>query len=502
MKRTTLGLLSLSLGLFETACVLPPGEVGELPSTSDSGGTPTGGLEGTGTDTDTDTETGDASGAVTTSGGEPPSSCGPDGPPCHLDQDGDCVGLGEDNAPAAYNPDQSDIDGDGFPDVYDLCATLPGVSHDTLDSDDDGLGNECDPCRRAAAHYATAEVPGYMQVRNIPSVSDADGDGIGDACDNCVRVPNCDGYDLTAPWRPGDPLGYDDVAVCQADADGDMIGDACEGMEIEGAAGPVGLGPDDDFDQDGLSNVVDACSRLPVSVTIACTTNADCPNARKCETAMGICDHLDTDGDGVGDRCDTCPATENPMQIADGAMQQGDDSDGDFVGNACEPDLACEVRVNPRRVGYYPVEVGGQCCTVAYRGDGSLLDPDGLPILVECPPAEEGITCRGLPLGVLSTPGLVMLPPGCEAALADAGLTVETHQPLTPADVGGLDELWTHACMLPPFDHDFDGIGDECDLCSFAFDPTNEPYVDPDGMLWPDAGAYCHGAYAIDECTF
>jgi hypothetical protein len=107
--------------------------------------------------------------------------------------------------------------------------------------------------------------------------------------------------------------------------------------------------------------------------------------------------------------------------------------------------------------------------------------------------------CRRFPSQVLHSPGLLTLPPGCDAALADAGLTVSTHEPLTQADVDGdLGKLYDHACWLPPADQDLDGIGDSCDLCTFAFDPENQPYVDENGKLWPDAGRYCYGDYSID----
>src|SRR5690606_28860679 len=124
-------------------------------------------------------------------------------------------------------------------------------------SDSDGIGNECDNCRRTPTQYnqraAAAGVPTYLQVRNVPSQKDSDGDGIGDVCDNCVVVANCADYGPSNPWRPGAPIPYDDPISCQRD-DGDMIGDACAGMMVDGAAGPVGFLDDDDFDQDGLRN--------------------------------------------------------------------------------------------------------------------------------------------------------------------------------------------------------------------------------------------------------
>lgn len=88
------------------------------------------------------------------------------------------------------------------------------------------------------------------------------------------------------------------------------------------------------------------------------------------------------------------------------------------------------------------------------------------------------------------------MPPGCDEALAAAGVT--EAQALGPADVGGLDALWNHVCLLPSLDQDFDGIPGMCDLCRFAFDPENTPYVDAEGREWPNDGAYCNGEYSCD----
>jgi CubicO group peptidase (beta-lactamase class C family) len=64
-----------------------------------------------------------------------------------------------------------------------------------------------------------------------------------------------------------------------------------------------------DDDTDGMLNMDDPCPRGYGGLT-------------------------DSDGDGVGDRCDNCPTEPNRWQ---------DDSDGNGVGDACE--LCCDVRV-------------------------------------------------------------------------------------------------------------------------------------------------------------
>jgi hypothetical protein len=146
-------------------------------------------------------------------------------------------------------------------------------------------------------------------------------------------------------------------------------------------------------------------------------------------------------------------------------------------------------------------------------GCEGLCDPDGLPITRDCEnePADpedrmpDGVKCRKLPDSVLSRPGVVNLPPGCEAALLDAGKAADgsDNQRLSIDDFDGdADAMWTTMCFMPLWDQDFDGIGDACELgpsCEFAFDPLGEPYEDGTGKLWPDVGKYCSGDYA-DEC--
>jgi len=494
MKRRHLGTWALTLGIFDTACILPPAEdVGALTSDSDDAGETSEPPPGEGSSGAPMTGSEGSDGAD----GPPASACGPDGPPCEQDQDHDCVGVFEDNAPDVYNPDQRDIDEDGFADVVDLCPSV--ISAAQADSDRDGLGNECDPCRRVPEGYDAVDVtvPSYMLVRNVSSTADADGDGIGDACDNCIHVPNCEGYGPGAPWQPGDPIADGDGSLCQQ-ADGDGIGDACQGLPpLPGAAGFVGLGADDDFDQDGLVNQVDGCPRAPLNDAIACTDDDECPAGRPCELDAGLCDHVDVDADGVGDICDSCPSVVNPLQTGEIPL---DDTDGDFRGDACELGEACVTARDPARFAFYPVAASGWCCTVSYRGDDVLFDPDGVPLRVDCSAEQEAAEeCRKIPAALAAVPGILSMPVGCELALADAGLTVETNLPLGPEDVGGLGELSSYACKLPPLDQDFDGLGDACDLCELAFDPENLAYIDANGMVWPNDGKYCNGPYAIEN---
>lgn len=452
--RCALALALLSCGCGDDAT--PSAGTTSEPGSSGTDASP--GMTGmavdtTGSDADDDTGPADTTDGSTDTG-EPSGDTGePPGPPlpcpdewaCQTDRDGDDHPFVCDNAPDHFNPGQGDMDYDSIGDVIDLCPTVQSLAN-TLDSDRDGVGSPCDVCPLPASSYEAPLLAEGLQVRNTPHQGDFDRDGVGDACDNCPLVPNCLGYGdgpgLT-PWVPGFPLDPADPE-CAPDTDGDGVGDACEGMA--GAS----FGPTDDWDGDGIDNDSDLCLRV-----------------RAPEGG-----HPDPDGDGVGTECDVCPFVADPAQS---------DDDRDFIGDACEENAACVSRANPRALGFYDVAVGGYCCTTVYGGQ-ALEDPDGMPLSVDDLP--------------VTTPGLLELPPGCAAALADAGVTRAT--PLGPDDVGSLAELWPHMCLLPTWDHDFDALPDECDLCAFAFDPANTPYTDANGMVWPSDGAYCNGDYHCD----
>ena len=212
-------------------------------------------------------------------------------PELHLTVDfSGCVGPSE------------DCDGDTFSNATDFCPMHFDAVN--IDSDSDGLGDNCDPCPNDATDDSDSDgvcdgVDNCPQNPN-PGQFDGDGDSIGDICDNCPGVAN----------------------LIQADVDQDNQGDVCDNC-------PVISNPDQlDTDMDTIGDVCDNC----VSVANFEQHNVDldllgdaCDN---CPLDTNE-DQLDADTDLVGDVCDNCQFDPNFDQI---------DTDSDNEGNVCDDD--------------------------------------------------------------------------------------------------------------------------------------------------------------------
>jgi len=243
------------------------------------------------------------------------------------DTDTDNDGLTDacDNCVNDANTDQADADSDGVGDVCDNCVNTLNSGQE--DADSDGVGDVCDNCvNDANTDQADADSDGVGDVcDNCPDVTNqdqanADGDTLGDACDNCPTVTNQDQAD-----GDGDGVGDvcdncpNDANTNQLDTDSDGVGDVCDGCPTDlnkTAPGVCGCGISDaDTDGDGTLDCNDGCPTDP---------NKTAPGVCGC----GISD-ADTDSDGILDCNDNCPVVANADQL---------DTDGDGVGDACDTD--------------------------------------------------------------------------------------------------------------------------------------------------------------------
>jgi len=313
--------------------------------------------------------------------------------PSQSDSDHDGKGDACDNCPAVANASQSDSDGDGLGDACDNCPNVANASQ--TDTDGDGLGDACDACPLDPLNDIDGDgVCG--NVDNCPTTPNADqrdedGDGIGDVCDpdrdgdtvanglDCApdargtwTTPSAttgvhlDANRTTVRWNPsfqghvsavyrgsvaaGSPFAYnhqclapalvstsfDDAAIpppdtlyyylvvernsCGADDGGDGSGPRPFGSPC------ASLGSAD-TDGDGIQDSDDNCPAVPNPSQLDADGDGRGDACDNCP-ALSNPDQADVDGDGVGDACDNCPDVPNPDQT---------DSNHDGIGDACTP---------------------------------------------------------------------------------------------------------------------------------------------------------------------
>jgi len=226
------------------------------------------------------------------------------------------------------------------------CTTL-GVA----DADHDGASDVCDNCTDRANGPSIADAGGRVQ-------HDSDGDGFGDACDPDITGDG--GVDL-------DDLSIFRCAASRAEYDVDLDFDGSGVLDSEddalivshmgGPLGPSAIVPEgDDADGDGVATVDDVCPYL------------------------NDVEQLDSDADGVGDRCDNCVSEPNGPLLPDAGGNSQLDTDGDLIGNACDLDLDQDGDVDEQDRAFleicFEMPSVPACAALDVNGDGVIGAPD------------------------------------------------------------------------------------------------------------------------------
>jgi len=229
--------------------------------------------------------------------------------------------------------ESADLDGDGVIDLDDNC---PDVSNpDQFDSDNDGIGDVCDPC--TAATEVCDNIDNDCDGAIDEGLTQATSCGVG-AC-GTTGFLTCSagswGGDTCTPGAPSDE-------TC------DDIDNDCDGAIDEGLTQATSCG-------------VGACATTGFLTCSAGSWGGDTctpetPTDEICDNIDNDCDGAidngpDADGDTVADFCDNCPQDANPTQA---------NGDSDGFGDACDN---CPVTDNP---GQVDIDVDGK---------GDLCDP-------------------------------------------------------------------------------------------------------------------------------
>ncbi len=313
-----------------------------------------------------------------------------------------------------------------------LFFTTPGIFHPTLDLavhtvGGDSIGN---PVSRL---LSPGEPVDFTITTGVGTGSWWDG--------NVCQTPDRCRYASGAAWQAG--WLYADIGVGSGDSGGPLFQGLLDGTEPN----PLLL---------GVLQAGEVCAHGSGEQSCACNP-AEYTSVSYGDGVAWLRDQisaLDQDGDGLSDLlgCDNCPGPDignqhnyNPNQL---------DSDGDGVGDACDP-CPCGKNWSPQECGgacpcVKYTDVPGSICTALCEGPDDA-DGDGVPN-----------TCDNCPNGPAGNPDQ------------------------TDSDHDGVGNICDNCPDGPPgpenanqYDADHDGFGDVCDGCRCDHNVQN-PLDEPD----------------------
>ena len=241
------------------------------------------------------------------------------------DSDGDGVG---DNGDAFPNDasETTDSDGDG---VGDNSDAFPMNAFETIDSDGDGMGDNSDAFPNDASETADSDGDGVGDnsdafPNDASETIDSDGDGVGDVNDLCSN---------TAVDTTVDANGCSQI---QLDSDGDGVEDTEDDFPLDLTQW---LDSDDDGYGDNWADSTWNDSRMLewAGEFVDSATQPDyCPDVAGNSTADGYFGCLDTDGNGIADLFEDDETNETDTTNETNTTNETElpvDSDGDGVSD-------------------------------------------------------------------------------------------------------------------------------------------------------------------------
>ncbi len=213
-----------------------------------------------------------------------------------------------------------------------------------------------------------------------------------------------------------------------------------------------------------------------------CDANDNCP-------ALASANQQDSDGDGFGDVCDNCPSVQNPSQAnLDGDVfgdacdncpsfpsSNGADGDGDGVGDACDN---CPFVQNADQANSDGDAFGNACDNCPNLASPNLKDSDGDGVGDACD------NCISIPNPDQANSDGDAYGDACDNCPHFASSNLQD------SDGDGVGDVCDN-CPIPNPDQanaDGDPFGDACDNCPLAYYPTQ---VDSDGDGVGDACDNC-----------